>query len=337
VVVNKHSLKITSTAALLVVGLTGGLTGSFSCQRSGSFKKDQEYYKPEAGASYYGNTPGGKTPTVTDRVVGMGQPKKRVIILNFWNDTPVKQAELGSFAADELRRGLALTQRMIITADMSSDKSTEDFVEGDQVRVAQLIREGRKLGVSVLGIGRVTRVAFRQRGDDIGVFRQKQSLAAVNVEMKLFDVPAGREMMASAKSGEASSNNIVTMEDSSLQGADYRAELTKLAIRNAVAQLVPDVVRSVEKLTWEGRIAKVSGTKVYINAGKASGLVGGDILRVMAPGDDIYDPATGAFLGRTKGQLKGTLEVNDFLGSDGAITEVHTGGNFQENDIVQLY
>ena len=63
----------------------------------------------------------------------------------------------------------------------------------------------------------------------------------------------------------------------------------------------------------------------------------GDILKVMTPGDDIYDPATGAFLGRTNGQLKGTVEVVDFLGTDGAVTEIHTGGNFQVQDLVQLY
>ena len=43
--------------------------------------------------------------------------------------------------------------------------------------------------------------------------------------------------------------------------------------------------------------------------------VAGDILKVLTQGDDIYDPATGSYLGRTQGQLKGTLEVVDFLGT----------------------
>jgi hypothetical protein len=144
-------------------------------------------------------------------------------------------------------------------------------------------------------------------------------------------------MMAVSRSGEASANSNVVFESQDLESPAYRAELTKLAIRNAVAGLVPDVVRSIEKMSWEGKVARVVGTKVYVNAGRTSGLVAGDILKVISPGDDIYDPTSGAFLGRTKGQLKGTIEVADFIGPDGAVAEVHTGGNFQEGDSVQLY
>jgi hypothetical protein len=90
-------------------------------------------------------------------------------------------------------------------------------------------------------------------------------------------------------------------------------------------------------MTWEGRVAKVAGTKVYINAGRASGLIGGDILKVLAQGDEVFDSQTGAYLGRSQGPLKGTLEVVDFLGADGAVAEVHTGANFQPGDAVQLY
>jgi hypothetical protein len=267
----------------------------------------------------------------------MGQPKKRVMIFNFWNDTPIKQADLGLFAADELRRGLHLSQRVIIPPDAKTDLATSDFIQGDKVKVAQLIREGRRMGVAVLVIGRISKVVFRQRGDDVGLLRQKQSLAAVDVEIKVFDVAAGREVMATAKSGESSSNTVVALESGNIESAQFRGELTKLATRNAMVPIVGDVLKSVEKMTWEGRIAKVSGGKVYLNSGRASGLISGDILRVMAQGDDIYDPNTGAYLGRSPGQLKGTLEVVDFMGADAAITEIHTGGNFQEGDPVQLY
>lgn len=310
--------------------------GLFSCQRSQAFKKDQDYYRPENSNSYYDRS----QKSATSRVESMGQPKKRILVFDFWNDTPVK-SDVGGFAADELRRGLFLTQRLILSPEIKTQYVTEDFLDtghgGTQIKVAQLIREGRKLGVSVLAIGRVTKIVFRQRGDDVGLLRQKQSLAGVDVEIKLFDVSGGRELLAVSRSGDASSNSLVAVEGKNLESSQYRAELVQMAVRDAVAKLVPDVIRGIEKLAWEGRIAKVVGNKVYVNAGHASGLITGDILRVLAPGDDIYDPATGAFLGRTKGQLKGTLEVVDFLGPDGSVTEIHTGGNFQENDLVQLY
>jgi hypothetical protein len=305
-----------------------------SCQRSPAYRRDQEFVSPNEPQSYYSNARG-RTPT--QRLEQMGQPKKRLVIFDFWNDTPVKQADLGAFTADELRRGLHLSQRVILPPDAKTDLTTSDFIQGDKVKTAQLIREGRRMGVAVLVVGRVAKIVFRQRGEDIGLLRQKQSLAAVDMEVKVFDVGAGREIMATAKSGEASSNAMVALESANIESPQYRAELTKLAARNAMGLVVPDVLKAVEKMTWEGRIAKVTGGKVYLNSGRQSGLVAGDILKALAPGDDIYDPATGAFLGRSQGQLKGTLEVVDFVGGDAAVTEIHTGGNFQDGDVVQLY
>ncbi len=313
--------------ALVALGLLG------ACQRSDSFRKDQGLTQDDAN-SYYSRTPG-KTPT--QRVESMGQPRKRVLVFDFWNDTPVKNDTIGAFAADELRRGLFATQRMILPTDLKTEFSTQDFVQGDQVKVAQLIREGRRLGVSVLIIGRITKIAFRQRGDEVGLFRQKQSLAAVDVEIKLFDVSGGREIMAVGRSGEAATNSLVAFEDQNLTSPEYRSELARMAVRNTSVNLVSDVIRSVEKMTWQGHIAKIVGSKVYVNAGRQSGLVPGDILKVLTQGEDIYDPASTAYLGRTQGQLKGTLEVRDFIGTDGAVAELHTGGNFQEGDLVRLY
>lgn len=306
------------------------------CIRSAAFRRDQgeRTYAASDPPSYYNKTGEDKSPT--QRIEMMGQPKKRVAVLDFWNDTPVQHGDLGTFAADELRRGLYVTKRLVLPPDVKTEMKTEEFLQGEQVRTAQLIREGRRLGATVMVIGRVTKAVFRQRGDEVGLFRQRQSLAGVDVEVKLFDIPNGRELVAVGKSGEASSNNIA-INTEGLESQEFRGEMLKLAIRDAVATITPNVIKAVEKLIWEGRIAKISGNKIYVNAGRASGLLSGDILKVLSQGDDIYDPVSGAYLGRTPGQLKGTLEVTDFMGTDASITTLHTGGNFQEGDIVRLY
>lgn len=302
------------------------------CQRSPAFRRDQDFYKPDE-MSYYAS----KAKSPINQIEAMGQPRKRVLVLNFWNNTPIQNSDVGAFAADELKRGFFLTQKLVVPTDFQEKLKTEDFVDGERVKVAQLIREGRRAGVSILVIGRLKRVVFRKRGDDIGILRQKQSLAGVDVEAKVFDVAAGREILNLARSGESTSNEIVAFEVSDVESPQVRKELTQLATRNAVGQMIPEIVRAVEKISWEGRIVKVVGTKVYINAGKASGISAGDILRVMTPGEDIHDSETGAFLGRAQGEMKGTLEVLELFGTDGAVGEIHTGGNPMEGDRVQLY
>lgn len=326
---NKGVKQIRSAILPLLIGASLGVGG---CARSDAYKRDQDYVADDGGG-YYNRS----KSSPTQRAEALGQPKKRVLVLGFWNDTPVRNTVVGKFSADELRRGLHLTGRMIIPTDATTEMSSEDLVSGERVRVAQVIREGRRLGVAVMIIGRISKIVFRQKGEAVGLLRQKSSIAAVDLELKVFDVQAGREIMAVGKGGEAESSSVVAFEEKNLESPEFRSELTQLAARNAVVKLIPDVVRSIEKLTWGGRVAKVQGTRVYVNAGRSSGLVSGDILKVLTPGEDIYDPATGAFLGRTPGQLKGTLEVIDFLGTDGAICDVHTGANFQEGDSVQLY
>ena len=85
--------------------------------------------------------------------------------------------------------------------------------------------------------------------------------------------------------------------------------------------LVRHVLKAIEKTTWQGLIAKILGTKIYLNAGRRSGLVTGDILKVLTKGIEVFDPETGALLGKTEGQLKGTLEVIDFIGDDAAVCQ----------------
>jgi len=331
-------VSVTACAAAWAALLASGS----GCARTSQFQKDQSVTQDPP--SYYSKNPASAGKTPTDRIAAMGQPKKRVIVFDFWNNTPVhlgreKDNELGKFAADELRRGLHQTQRVILPTDVKTELTTADFVQSgnEKVRVAQLIREGRRLGVAVAIIGQISRSVFRTRGDEVGLFRQRQSMSGVDVEIKVFDVQAGREIAALGRSGEASSNAVVAIEGDQLESPEARGELAKLASRNAMVGLVPEAIKTVEKMNWEGSIAKLAGSKIYINAGKNSGIVVGDILKVMAAGDDVYDPASGAFLGRTPGLLKGTIEVVDYLGTDGTVGDVHSGGNFQVGDSVHLY
>src|ERR1051326_1043090 len=106
------------TRAGIAFAAAGLLALLGACQRSPQYRQDQEYLKPEQSLSYYANAKG-KTPA--QRIEAMGQPKKRVYVLNFWNDTPVKGTEFGPFAADELRRGLYLTQRLILPTDIKTE------------------------------------------------------------------------------------------------------------------------------------------------------------------------------------------------------------------------
>lgn len=53
------------------------------------------------------------------------------------------------------------------------------------------------------------------------------------------------------------------------------------------------MVKIGSKLDWLGRVAKIIGTRIYVNAGRTSGINLGDILKVVTEGQEIYDPESG--------------------------------------------
>lgn len=319
-----HAKQSYFAVSLLVVVLATVATG---CARSRGYQQDSDYYQD-----------GNRRESATVRAERFGQPKKRIFVFPFVNATPVGGAELGQFIADELSREIRQTRKAIVAENLHVTETSADFFNGDKVRMGVLTREGKRLGVSLLVLGRIKRVTYRRNGDDVGLFRQKSAVAAVDLEMRVYDVTDAKEVVLDERSADSSSNqfNIFGNDDDS-DPRSARVELVQMALRQGAQIFARDAGRVIEKISWEGRIAKITGVQVYINAGRITGLNIGDILKVMTLGEDIYDPLTGAYLGRSRGQPKGTLEVVDYLGADGAITVVHSGGNFVENDIVQLY
>ncbi len=306
------------------------------CVRSDAYKKDREFYE-ETPSGYYNENDANKAVDSSNRLEKLKGPKKKVLVLSFWNDTPVGDETLGAFGAEELKREMFLSKRILFPEDRLVSSATKDFVQGDRVQVTQLVREGRRFGVSSVIVGRISKITFRQDREEVGLLRSAESAVVVDIEMKVFDVASGREVSSYKRSGAATNTAHIVFDDDQLASKEARAEIAKEAIHDAVMKLVPDALASMDKMDWQGRIAKIMGGKIYVNAGKASGLLAGDILKVLSPGEEIVDPVTKAFLGRSEGFLKGTLEVSDFIGTDSALTTIHTGGNFQEGDVVRLY
>jgi hypothetical protein len=110
-------------------------------------------------------------------------------------------------------------------------------------------------------------------------------------------------------------------------------EVTQKAFQGTVGQ----IQRAIDKIDWEGRIALVKADRIYLNAGRLSGLQIGDILKVMEKGEEVYDPETGMLIGRVPGRMKGTVEIVSYFGKDGAIGIIHSGSGFEENDLVEMY
>ena len=103
-------------------------------------------------------------------------------------------------------------------------------------------------------------------------------------------------------------------------------------------QKVIMVVLQFQRLVeYQINIIIIVGKKIYINAGLESGVKIGDIMKVLTPTQDVFDPLSGALIGKTKGEVKSTIEITDFFGNNGAVGILHSGGNVAPGDQVTLY
>ncbi|HRK02647.1 MAG TPA: hypothetical protein PLH57_08270, partial [Oligoflexia bacterium] len=264
-----------------------GILMLVSCTRSTAYRDDQDYYRRDGGSA-------------TSRASKFGQPKKKIFFYSFHNDTPFLADGLGDFMVSELKREVRTSGKGVVPDDLRPKETSKDFYSGDKIRLSPLIREAKRMGVAMVAVGKIKKIIYRRKGDEVGLFRKKLSVAAVDLEMRVFSVGDNKELLFVEKSVDAESSEVDFVEDEAEDPKSQRVELIKMALRNGAHQFGTDINLMLDKISWEGRIAKIGGGKIYINAGRASGILVGDILKVLTPGEDVYDPATNAYLGRSQ-------------------------------------
>jgi hypothetical protein len=266
-------------------------------------------------------------------------PRHRVLVLPFLDGRLNSSSGLMNVARQTVVRELFKTRQFVVVALEDFPQDPKKFLNEDgDYDLVQVARLASAIGVAAVIEGKVMDIKARRTGDALGLIRELKAQVSAQVRLRIYAGKNGKEILNEMRQAEteASSTRLAERGDITADLSND-PELVKTAVRKAFMGAVPGIIRSVEKLSWEGRVAMVSGERVFLNAGRLSGLQVGDILKVTDEGDDVYDPETGRFIGTAPGRLKGTIEVVSYFGKDGAIAVVHSGSGFQENDRVELY
>jgi hypothetical protein len=85
----------------------------------------------------------------------------------------------------------------------------------------------------------------------------------------------------------------VTIEESNVRVAETvdadrffqsNPEVLQHLVEDSFLEFNQQIVATLDKLSWEGRIAMVNGDRIFLNVGRISGLQIGDVLRVSDEG-----------------------------------------------------
>lgn len=266
-------------------------------------------------------------------------PRHRVLVLPFLDERRGTPQQVLDVARQTVVRELIKTQHFVVVSPEDFPQDPKKFMtEENEYDLAQVSRLASAMGVNAVIEGKVLALKAKKQGDAVGLIRQMRAEVSSQVRVRIFAGKNGKEIYNELRSGEADATSTRVAERAN--GSENLAddpEMVKTAIRKAFVSAIPNIIRSMEKLSWEGRVAMVNGERVFVNAGRLSGLQVGDILKVTEEGEDVYDPETGKFIGAAPGRLKGTVEIVSYFGKDGSIAIIHSGSGFQENDRVELY
>jgi curli biogenesis system outer membrane secretion channel CsgG len=266
--------------------------------------------------------------------------KKRVVVLPFYHNihgVPLKVVEV---AHKHFVKKLTESGRFIVLDYNLLSGGLQKYFNSKtkQYELESLLPSIENIGAVAVVEGELLNLDAKKVGDSIGIVRKIRAKVDAVVRLRVVASLNSKTMLNEKGVGsqEAETTRVIeySYSDRFLREDPY---LVQNSVDKAFQSKIPPLMMVMEKLSWEGRVAYVEGEKVFINAGRLSGIQIGDILKVTELGKEVYDPENGNFIGRTPGRMKGTLEVISYFGKDGAITQIHSGAGFTSNDRVDLY
>lgn len=265
--------------------------------------------------------------------------RQRVLVLPFLSEKTGRSQVALEAARNTVVRELGRTGQFLIIDNADFPHTPSSFLnEQGEYKLEEISRIAAGMGVAAIIEGKILEVKARRIGDEVGLFRSIKANVETTVRLRVFAARNSKEILSDVRTASVQSSTTRVGESTySDRHLEDDPKLLRAAVLKAFYGSVGQIVRAVEKLSWEGRVALISGEKVYVNAGRLSGLQVGDILKITEEGEEVFDPETGVFIGRAPGRMKGTVEVVSYFGKDGAVAIVHSGSGFSQNDRVQLY
>lgn len=265
--------------------------------------------------------------------------RKRILVLPFLNQSSYNGSSYIEEARTLFLSELEKTGEVIILhADAVGLTNLADYKQGNTYKSEDIAKKLKLTGVHAVVEGIVKDIVTVRRGDSVGLFRRVKAEIKAKVELRLVSVRSGQVMLTELREADLS-EKITRVAERSFTDKDLMDDPTavQFVVEAAFEKTIPPLITALQKFSWEGRVALVKGERVYLNAGRQSGLNIGDVLRIVEAQEEVYDPESSQFIGNIKGRMKGTVEVISYFGNDGAVTTVHSGSDFKENDLVEFY
>ncbi len=255
--------------------------------------------------------------------------KRKICVANFEDRTAPQQEKYGELAGLRLFQEMENSQRvLLVDKEIVSEAMTREGLEPRDLLDPRAMKEAhRLLGIQAFIAGSISKLDVAS-SPPVGDSTIKSSMASARIELRLFDASTSNLLRTFI-----GKNPSFTAVETGLH-ADHRAVLK--AIDYGIRRVVDGMLRYLDFLEWSTTVARVEDGRVYINAGRLTGLQVGNIFDVYEPGQEVINPITNLSLGWTTGERKGKVLVTHLFGVDGSVAEPINGVGFTANDVVKI-
>ena len=298
-------------------------------QRMAKLEEDlkQKKVSPQAAAQ-----PSQGAAASSTRLMGMGpvpvtfaypspKMKRRVLVLPLADTTNYKEEHLDELTTKKLISRIESSGAIIVVDPRALDLSPDPSSPAVMKTLNELY------GIQAVVKGALSDL-YASTSKVEGGSDREVSFALAKISLDIYDTETGKVLR------QMSARNPFFL---SRENGDMSSEKAKVkAIDLAIELIADDLLSKLLSLDWHARIASVEADKVYINAGRLSGLQRGDVLEVYAPGIQVIDKTTNLPLGKTKGNYKGDIEVVEVFGVDASWAKTTKAASFAPTDLVYL-
>ncbi len=268
--------------------------------------------------------------------------KKRVVVLPFIDKKSLRNPVILKNARVAFMDHLNSTGELIAIDSGVLKLDLAKYIKDNMYDLKAIAKDAQSAGISSILEGRIIDMRFKNEGlttvDNSSSQKTREVAFEVVVQARMLNIRSEQELFNTVKTVTVLEENSRMPENITSENFfNKNAELSELLIKDAFLDFREKLLDSLKFITWEGRIAALHGDRIYLNVGQISGVRVGDILKVVEDGNEIYDTELGYHVGKVGGKAKGTLEIVGFFGQDGAVSVIHSGAGFKENDRIEIY
>lgn len=260
---------------------------------------------------------------------------KKIAVLDFKNVAPHGGTDLERFARDRVEKWMELNGTFAYVSEPQLEAKEPLRDEKGELKMDAVLDAAKDQGVAAVLIGSIEEMGLEESGDDTGFFRTRTLVTRGRIKVRVFDVTTRKEIFTRSEYGRFSTDSTRLLAADA--PAVYSHDAGKAAVTEALDRILEELPKYARRIDWSGKVAKVDAPRIYLDAGRLSGLRKGQVLKVYGPLEGVTDAESAKELGKARGRLKGTIRVVDFFGEDGAIALLHSGSGVQEKDRVELY